>query len=184
MAKKPLLSPEELRQLLRYDPETGKLYWLERGPEWFPEYDRERCWRRWNTRWSGREAFTSRNGCGYFTGSLLDQPHRAHRVAWAIYHGAWPQGEIDHINGDRSDNRIENLRDVPKLVNSMNAARPAHNTSGSVGVHWYKKNNKWSAAITVEQRQIHLGYFANKDDAIAARRSAEERYGFHANHGR
>ena len=92
--------------------------------------------------------------------------------------------QIDHENGDRSDNRIANLRDVPPSENMRNVKRHITNTSGHVGVFWYKPRNKWVARITVNYTLHHLGYFTDIADAIAARKAAEIFYGFHKNHGR
>jgi hypothetical protein len=178
---KPLPSPELLRKLLRYDPETGMLFWRERPSEMFPD---TRSFGAWNTRQSGNEAFTSHNGAGYLRGTIFNQHLRAHRVIWAMYHGAWPRGEIDHINGIRDDNRVNNLRDVTSSENGKNSALRSDNYSGAIGVSWNSTTKKWEPTIGVNGRSKYLGRFKCKSDAIAARKKAEIKYGYHPNHGR
>jgi HNH endonuclease/AP2 domain len=98
--------------------------------------------------------------------------------------GHLPTLEIDHINGDRDDNRWINLRQVTASVNMKNLPLPRTNKSGTPGVIWHKRDEKWQASIKVDRRTVHLGYFESKQDAIAARKVAERQYGFHPNHGR
>ena len=185
MAKKPLPTPDELRQLLRYEPETGKLFWLPRGPEWFHQgaLTSEAMSKGWNDRWAHKEALTALSN-GYKVGPIMCRVVPAHRAAWAIFHGEWPGGQIDHINGDRSDNRLENLRDIPGRENQKNMKRPSRNTSGTVGVDWFPARNKWRARIRHDGVNIHLGLFSSKEDAIATRKAAASEYGYHPNHGR
>lgn len=171
---KDLPSPEYLREALRYDPETGKLFWRQR-------YDVPTCW---NTRWAGKEAFTTTMPNGYKQGGINNTNIRAHRVIMAMVNDEWPPEEVDHINGDRADNRLCNLRLATKSENMRNMKLPSDNTSGRIGVSWDKREGKWQAYIVVEGRKKHLGRFARKADAIAAREAAEAELGFHENHGR
>jgi hypothetical protein len=175
-----------LRTLLRYEPETGKLFWLERDASLFRDlkFSADRNCRIWNTRYAGAEAFKADDGKGYLVGSIFGRAYNAHRVIWALIHGEWPKAEIDHINGDRSDNRISNLRSVSVQENARNSKLPADNTSGAIGVSWKKRDARWQAYIAVNRRHIHLGYFDDFDAAVAARKEAELRLGFHPNHGR
>lgn len=93
----------------------------------------------------------------------------AHRAAWAIYYSKFPDGEIDHINGDEADNRITNLRDVSKSVNQQNKRKPrADNKSGLMGVGWHRRGKKWRAQITVQGKVIYLGLFSDPEEAHAA----------------
>lgn len=186
MAKNVLPTPEELRKLLRYEPETGKLFWRERTPDMFkdtPTRSARHSCALWNGRFADKEAFTSDNGEGYLTGAVWSYPLKAHRVIWAIYHGAWPLGEVDHTNHVRDDNRIDNLRDVPKKQNALNQCRHATNTSGHTGVHLRRDAQRWRARITVNGELLNLGSFLRVEDAVAARKAAEVKYGFHHNHG-
>ena len=184
MASKALPSPEVLRQLLRYEPETGKLFWLPRGPEWFRDNYRmkaEHFCKRWNNAYSGKEA-GYHHGRGYLSLNILNEKHKAHRVAWAIYHGYWPNGHIDHINHQASDNRIVNLRDVTQAENNKNRP-PQSNSCTFVGVYKHQSCNRWVASIGHQGKQVYLGLFACVGLAIKARRDAERRFGFHAGHG-
>lgn len=176
MADFHLPSPTELRKLLRYEPETGKLYWL-------PRAGKTRGERFFNTRFAGKEALTY-DAKGYRVGSIMDRDAKAHRVAWAIHYGEWPAGFVDHINQDRSDNRIANLRLADHAVNGRNAKLHSSCTSGVLGVGWVKAKNRWRAMIKVDGRSRYIGMFKTFEDAVAVRREAEARYGFHKNHGR
>jgi hypothetical protein len=99
-----------------------------------------------------------------------------HRLAWLFVHGDWPTEEIDHINGDRADNRIANLRAADRARNARNAGLGRNNTSGVTGVSWAARDQKWSAYIMVSRRKISLGNHATIESAVAARKAAERRY--------
>lgn len=174
--------PHVLRELIEYNPETGVMTWHERPSKFFKQ-DRQRTAERnasnWNAKNAGKPALAC-NSHGYLGGRLFDRTVKAHRVAWAIYYGEWPAQAIDHINGDRSDNRISNLRDVTIAENNRNETLRRNNKSGVTGVSWEKLRGKWQARI----RNKCVGYFDDKNDAIAARKAAEAVYGFHPNHGR
>jgi hypothetical protein len=172
-------TPEQLRKLLRYEPETGKLFWLPRPESMFPAPNN--C-RSWNTRYANTEAFTA-NDKGYRVGGVFTRRYSAHRVAYALYHGYWPPEEVDHIDGDRANNRISNLRSVSKAMNLRNQKRYKSNTSGHIGVSFVKATGKWRAQIRVDTRGKHIGTFTNIEDAIAARKAAEEGHGFTERHG-
>lgn len=175
------ISPEELRKLLRYDAETGALTWLPRPATMFRT---ARDCRAWNTRYSNKPAMTSDNGIGYRVGKIGRRLYCAHRVAWTIIHGRWPDGQIDHMNGIRSDNRLTNLREVTASENAKNTSMRAANKSGHTGVFWDRRKGKWSASMRSNGKSYFLGYFTEIEDAVAARSLAESGHGFHQNHGR
>jgi hypothetical protein len=105
-------------------------------------------------------------------------------LAWAISYGAWPQGQIDHINGDRGDGRLCNLNDVSQSQNDKNSARQKNNTSGVIGVSFDKSRKRWFAyAYDAKSRRVFLGRFRNFDDAVEARKKAEKQCGYAKNHG-
>lgn len=168
-----------LDALLRYNSESGGLVWLERPRELFPA---ERHWKRWNTKFAGRPAFTAL-AAGYLQGRIFNRSYFAHRVAWALVYGEWPSGDVDHINGTRDDNRLVNLRAVPHVDNCRNQKQRSTNTSGVNGVNWDARCHKWRADITIDGVSRNLGRFTNKSDAIAARKNADREHGFHKNHG-
>ena len=184
MAKKALPCPTVLRQLLRYESETGKLFWNPRPRRMFCDgHVGESAHKRWNIRYAGKPALDClRRGIRH--GSILGRSLTAHRVAWAVHYGSWPQHEIDHINGDPSDNRIENLRDVTHGENLKNMGVRRDNSSGHTGVTFMKKPSLWVAQASVNGRNTFLGAFKNIEDAISARDKANKDLGFHENHGR
>ena len=184
---KELPSPELLRKLLRYEPDTGKLFWLERSPDMFDgSASRSAEWRcrNWNSRHCGNEAMPTVDANGYKRGAIGGVQLLAHRVCWAIHHGEWPNQEIDHINGCKSDNSISNLRDVSRSENGKNLPRRHDNISGRTGVSFIKTEGLWVAQIVVSGKLIKIGRFPSFERAAKARDDAEINYGFHRNHGR
>ena len=186
MAFKILPSQEILLQLLRYDPASGKLTWKDRDVSWFNSTGRMKpaqvC-KTWNMRYANTAAINSADKQGYLCGAILGESAKAHRVIWKMVHGTDAE-QVDHINGVTNDNRLENLRSVSQVENSRNMRVYADNHSGVFGVVWHKRIAKWAAQIKVNQAPLHLGYFDLFWDAVAARKEAEVKYGFHDNHGR
>lgn len=115
---------------------------------------------------------------GYFRISHSGKSTGAHRIAWFLFYGFWPDRDIDHINGDKEDNSKANLRLVSPEQNSKNMKISKRNTSGRVGVYWNKRKKKWSAAASKNKKEIHLGYFPTKQEAILARIRAEGEFGY------
>ncbi len=154
-------SPSEVASLLSYDPLTGSVRWQRKCRGADPD----------------REAGVIGDQ-GYRVVYLGNRRVRAHHIAWAIQTGDWPPDEMDmdHINGDRSDNRWINLRLASRSQNNMNQKRRSDNRSGCKGVSWRADTEKWHARITVKGRVILLGNFTDKAQAIAARRAAEPIY--------
>jgi hypothetical protein len=124
------------------------------------------------------------NGYIYINSKVVGgKPTPLHRIIWEMEVGPIPAGyHIDHIDGDKLNNRVENLRCVPPALNFRNQATRRNNTSGVIGVRFYK--GAWNASIMVNRKSIYLGRFQSKNEAIAARKQAEAEYGFHPNHGR
>ena len=167
-----MIGPEKLRELLKYDPNTGNLTWKVRPSER----------KEWNTRFAGRPAFTTNNN-GHRRGRIFNERYLAHRVAYAIYHGEWPSHEVDHWDGDRSNNKISNLRPATKAENSRNARMSSNNISGFNGVSWHSPLSKWRASLRVDGKDVHLGYFSRIENAAQARLLANEEHGFSERHG-
>lgn len=162
--------PINWSEYFRYEPETGKLYW---------RISPSRSVK------SGGEA--GRISDGYIRLRFKGREYFAHRVIWAILH---PEDhisdgeEIDHIDHNRTNNRPENLRKVSGIDNRRNKTKDHRNTSGITGVGWHAYHKKWQAKISVDGVRVYLGLFLNLEDAVAARKAAEIKYGFHENHGK
>lgn len=180
LKKKELPSQSVLRELLDYDPASGLLTWRPRAEHLFRL---RRQYTKFNKEFAGQPALYNRAESGHLRGRVLGQQVFAHRIIWKWVTGLEPT-EIDHINGNSSDNRFENLRVVTRAENAKNHKRREDNTSGVVGVYWDKKCQKWTAKIGVRGRLVNLGFFECKDRAIAVRKQSEREHGFHENHGR
>jgi len=155
-----MLSQERLKSLLNYDQETGIFTCLvSRGR---------------NAK-VGSIAGTV-DPKGYVRIKIDGQQYKAHRLAWLYVYGDLPPDQMDHINRIKTDNRIGNLRLATQAENQQNRSMRSDNTSGHIGVSWYKSAEKWQAQIRINHKQINIGYFANLQDAIAARKAAEIKY--------
>lgn len=153
-----------------YDANTGFLYWRVLPKCHKPD---------------GRAGSKEKDG---YTRVKFRQKHiPVHRIIWDMCNPGdllAPGFEVDHINHDRSDNRIVNLRKVTKGVNNKNLSLGKANTSGVIGVCYVKSRNRWVSAIYLGGKRKHIGYYKNFEDAVAARKAAEVKYGFHENHGK
>lgn len=141
---------EQARLEVQYDPETGHLK---------PTSGLRRAYRK--------------NDSGYLAFRLSGRICFAHRVAWLLYYGSWPTGFVDHINGDRADNRIANLRLSSPSINAQNQRGPHKDSkSGLLGVCWDKRSRRWKAQITFTQngarKTTTVGRFQTKEEAHAA----------------
>lgn len=121
---------------------------------------------------------------GYWRHTYKGKKQYNHRVIWWMHYGDIPSGmQVDHINQDRTDNRIENLRLVTHQENNRNKGLNKNSTSGYLGVSWSKAYSRWVAHITVDRKSIFLGYFHDIDKAVLARKAADIEYGFTELHG-
>lgn len=127
---------------------------------------------------TGTPIHMSRHARGYRQFSIRGFWFLEHRVLWLLTYSKWPSYCIDHINGVTSDNRLENLRDVPLSANSRNRKLHSNNTSGAMGVYFYKPRQKWRAKVRIGGHDRVLGDFVSLDEAIAARRKVEAELGF------
>lgn len=160
-----MITQEELKKLLKYNPETGIFIWRITK----------------STRaYAGDIAGCQHNN--YIDIRINAAGYRAHRLAWLYMYGVWPN-VIDHINQDPLDNKISNLRDVDRIENGKNRKKSINNVSGVTGVYWFKITKKWRAQIIANKKYVHLGFFDDKFEAICARLSANNKYGFLKNHG-
>ena len=143
--------------LFEYFPDTGSLIWR---------------------RNKGRAIAGSEVGSttlrGYREVKVNQVCYKVHRVIFMMVTGEWPEKEIDHINGHKSDNRWVNLRNCTHAENMHNQLQHVHNTSGRTGVSWHKRICKWQAFIIHDGKQNHLGYFSDLSEAIQTREAAEQ----------
>ena len=150
----------ELLDKLDYNPDTGEFIW--KNPT--------------NQSLIGKVA-----GCkagGYTVITIGSIRYYSHRLAWLYVYKEWPKQMIDHINRNKSDNRISNLREANYVVNAQNQKKPKNNTSGHKGVSWVRKDLRWVVSIQVNKKYVYLGYFIDLEQAIKARKDAEVKYGF------
>lgn len=180
---KKIITPDFLRECLDYDPESGVLIWKIRPNRHFDGKAKGQPHEAaiWNSRYAGKPAFRSVGNHGYNTSTLSGVQMTGHRVSWAVYFGVWPENEIDHINGKKTDNRLANLREVTRSENARNLSV---RSGESRGVYLYAPTGRWVAKITVSGKMLHLGYYKDRGEAVEARRNAEKIHGFHENHGR
>lgn len=156
MSKLPPFPLETFKDYLGYEVDTGHLYWIKslsfRAPV-------------------GKRAGSASHG--YISLGFRGKSVPAHLIVWFMHKGEWPDKEVDHINGSRSDNRIENLRLATDSEQQCNRRMDRRNSSGVKGVYWNKHAGKWQAYITKHGRVMYLGIFANIEDAKAARERAQ-----------
>lgn len=153
---KVIISAEQARELLSYNPETGVLTW--------------NCGRR-----AGQQAGSYTNE-GYLRTDIGKREYRIHRLAWLIVHGSMPPHEIDHINGRRDDNRLVNLRPATNAENQQNIKKaPAQSSHGWLGAHYVPHERKWRSRIRVDGKKLSLGRFATGELAHAAYVEAKRR---------
>lgn len=158
-----LLSPRALHDLLVANFSRGELHWLPRPSNLFPS---ESIANGWNAKFAGKPALTAVQTKRYYAGRIHNRLYLAHRVIWAMAYGEWPV-EIDHINLDGFDNRIENLRECSHRENTRNTWRKKK-TSGFLGVSWCGSKNRWSANIQPDGRKVFLGRFDSEVEAARA----------------
>ena len=165
---KELITAEEARQLFHYNPETGDLTWAV-SP---------------NNRIPVGYVVRAVDAHGYYRVKINNRKYRAHRIAWLITHGKWPNEHLDHINGDKRDNRLCNLREATNAENCRNSGIRRTNSSGYKGVYRQESYKKWRAQITVDYKIHYLGVFNTPEEAHAAYcKAAKELHGEFANTG-
>ena len=164
------LTQNYLKELFEYNPDTGIFYRKVGRNQLSP---------------SGSEAGTiqTRYGKSYRRIGIDGKYYLAHRLVWLYVNGVLPDQEIDHIDGNGLNNKIDNLRAVSHLENGKNRKMPSSNTSGHVGVYWNKRKQKWESKIRINGLLINVGTFCSKEDAIKARKSHVCFSVFHPNHG-
>lgn len=161
MANRKEASVEEIQQTLEYDANTGVVYW-----------------RIGNSRRKAGDLAGTKGANGYIYISYKYKMYLAHRIAWLLYYGQWPSSSVDHINRNKTDNRIVNLRLCPnnQRDNAQNINLLSNNTSGFTGVHFFKRTGRYQAYISVAKKRISLGYFNTAEEAHNAYQNAKSVY--------
>lgn len=182
------VSVDLLRESVIYNEKTGEFRWRQRPIGHFGQGrpTPERRAAMWNAKYAGKLAFTSKDPRGYFRGALRGRSLYAHRAAMAILNGEWPNDQVDHINRDKSDNRIINLRIVSHSENRINTLdvdlanekrrlkieKRGNRKRTAKGIRRQSKKS-WSARLTKSGKEIHLGSFYCFGEAVKARLDAE-----------
>lgn len=165
-----LYDPKLLSKAINYDCRSGLFTWKARTPDMFSDTNgvsaEWKC-KKFNSTFGGKQALTS-TSYGYNVGSFMGKSIKAHRVAWCIYYDEFPPEFIDHINNDRSDNRIENLRSASRCENNRNVTSAIGSTSKFLGVFWDKHRGKWAANIKIDGKSRYLGRFFCETEAAKA----------------
>ena len=147
-----MLTQARLKELIKYEPDTGNFIWI--APT-----------RR-------RIVFGSIAGClmngGYWHIRIDAKKYLAHRLAWLYVHGEFPIEHLDHIDGNRINNRFSNIRACSRAENGQNRISNKNSTSKYLGVHWHRLSNRWQAQIRINKKPIYLGLFDSEQDAYAA----------------
>jgi hypothetical protein len=150
---------DQFNECLSLDAETGRIFWKKKIAKKVVV---------------GEEAGTKRKD-GYKRVNLFGQPYLVHRVVFSMRYG-YCKDELDHINGDPSDNRLENIRAVTRSQQNMNRGINSNNTSGYKGVYWFKPTSCWQVRIKVEGKYISLGYFKDIEKAAEAYKIGAEQH--------
>ena len=154
------LTAEQLKKTLDYDQNTGLFVWKIRPSKAVKMGDIAGC---------------VEKRIGYVTIGIEKRIYKAHRLAWLYVYGEWPKGLIDHVNGNKADNKIANLRDVFADGNSQNVRKPnRRNKSGFMGVIWYQ--NKWRASMSVNGKSKWLGDYSTPEEAHKVYIEAKRKY--------
>lgn len=136
-----MITQEQLKNILRYDPETGDFYWIKpiNGVKPFSK--------------AGHMVHK------YLCICINKRKYRAHRLAWLYTNGEWPENDIDHVNGNPVDNRIDNLREATRSQNNYNTKIRTDNNSGHKNVSWHKQRNKWTVRFRIDGKYKSYGLY-------------------------
>ena len=182
--KNSLPTQERLCELIDYNPNTGEMTWKARDESSFVGGNKPASMSRWNRIFAGKKVGGGALLSGYMRATVDGKHHFCHRLAWKISTGIDPE-VIDHLNGDKTDNRFCNLRSVDVKTNAKNRRKYKNNKSGISGVSYHARDKVWQARISVGHgRDIHLGQYNDIESAIAARMAAMAVLEYHENHGK
>lgn len=155
------LTQEQVRAIFDYDDENG---WLIRKKDEFGRVVNRPC---------GHKPSRSH---GYGVVGIDGRRYLTHRIIWLLVHGTWPDEELDHIDQNKMNNRIENLRPATRAENCQNQGLRRNNSLGYSGVSWNKATKKFKAYIMVDNKEIYLGLFDIVEEAFLAYQLAKIKY--------
>ena len=161
------ITQDQLKELLHYNPVSGDFVWSKH---------------RRGVKFGTVAGYI--NYSGYWLIRINDKNYRAHRLAFLYMNGSFPAQEVDHINGIRTDNSFLNLREIDRVGNMQNTKIYSTNTSNIMGVAFFKDRGRWRADININKKLTIIGQYRDFFEAVCARKSAENKYNFHPNHGR
>jgi HNH endonuclease/AP2 domain len=142
------ITAEHLRSIIHYDSETGVFTWLRPNPEW-------------KAGRAGDRAGCFHKSSGYRAIKINSRAYREHRLAWFYVHGEWPKDELDHVNCDKADNRLSNLREASRHQNLANAPAWGKNLKGAD----HLPSGRWRAKMCVKYKQITIGIYDTEQEA-------------------
>ena len=160
------LKREDVEEYLEY--RDGHLWWID------PTSNKVKKGQRFGCKDSNK----------YIRGSLKSQKYYEHSLIWFYHYGIWPKDQLDHINGIRDDNRIENLRECNNQQNSKNSAMKSSNTSGSTGVYWSKRDRRWIGEVMIGGNKIYIGRSKNIEEITSKVEKYRLQKGFSKRHGK
>lgn len=166
-----MITYSELRELVSYNPNTGLFIRI-----------KTQC----NSAKKGSEPGHVKRCSGGLKYRALEykgKPYYLHRLAHLYMTGEWPQGDIDHEDGDGLNNKWDNIRTATMTENQKNRRLNANSKSGVTGVSFYSRNKKWRVAINIRGKKKHLGYFETFEEAVEIRMKANKENDYHDNHG-
>lgn len=180
-----MIDQKYLVECFSYNDQTGDVFWKQRPPHHFKSEHAMKCSNRRTKDKKVGMLHSNGHGKNYFTVSFSTiegkKQFLLHRVIWMLVYGEWPEC-TDHVNGDGLDNRLCNLRSVTIEENNRNMRLMKHNTSGHAGVH-KNRYGTWTCYIWNQSKQINIGTYETKKEAIAARKGAERALGYRFSHG-
>jgi|SRR5450631_139685 len=169
-----MLTQEYLKECVDYNRDTGIFIWLHR-PEC--HFKNKRSFKQRNAARTGKQT-GSFDGKGYYTISIDNKSYLSHRLAWLYEYGKFPENDIDHVDGNRLNNRISNLREATRLQNMQNQRAPRGNnkTTNLLGVSLIPSSGKFRARVTVAGKTLFSGCYKTKEEAAIAYTDAKRRF--------
>jgi hypothetical protein len=179
-----MLTQEELKELIDYNPDSGIFTWKSRSSK----NCKSNILDSWNSRYTntiaGSKSLNKSSGKFYSNIYIFDKKYKAHRLAFLFMNGKFPEDQVDHEDGNGLNNKWSNLKESNSIDNSKNHRKRINNSSGYTGVCFRSDRNKYVAFINnLEGNKIHLGQFSNFHEALKIRKEAELEYNYHKNHG-